>query len=588
MNEVLSQEEIDKLLTAISEEDTKDKKKRTVPAATPITRYDFNRPVRFSRSQVRAFSRIHEVMAHRLSAELSSLLGISVQIHVESVDQLLFDELTRILPNPTTLVIVEMEPFAGPLLIEIDPATTDSTIDRLMGGSGEGRGNKRVLTDIESALVGWLLPRFFSELSVGWRGYAETVLRGFRIEGHPNYLTLAAPNEAVLLVTMEARIRDVVGMINVAVSYPALRPLLDVLSDPGIPHGSAPSGAVYPVDSGVDIAKLPVETTLWSRLDLTVADLLAMKPGDRIDLPELNDGILHLDAGNRTIHHLRRRNRRGNLFSIDDQGPPSVLSRLRELRGRVPQSEAPVPPDSSVPADPPVSEDDPAEDSDTAAPFSFLEARQDVPMLVKMIHAEHPRTIALILSFLGSATTAEFLGYLQADIRMEIVHRMTILDTVRRDVVAVVESVLRDKQEQYLAERYLTSGGLTYTREVLRAGGEEMREAVLRDLHEEDPDMAEAITRTFASFTDIGRLSDQDLPFLVARIDPWTLTAALAGTGADLIRRIAASLTPAGRKRIMELRSAMDPIEPEAIAAARERVVDYANRMVEFGGTYAL
>lgn len=588
MSEVLSQEEIDNLLTAIASGVSEEKDAANSsgkPAAKRVKPVDFNRPVRFSSSQVRAFSRIHEVMAHGFATRLSSRLAIPVRVHVASVDQLTFEEFIRSLPNPATLVRIEMEPFDGPLLVEIDRPTAFAAIDRLLGGQGEGYRTDRDLTEIESALVRWLVPDILSEMSAAWQEYSDTTPGDFRIEENPNFVNAAAPGETVLLATMETSLGDVESMINVAISYPALRPLLGRLTEIGAPERSA--RRVF------DIANLPVETTLWSRLDFTVERLLALRPGDLIDLPELNQGILHLDAGDRTIQDLRRRSRRGDLFDLEDHGGRSVLARLQDLRDRRPPADTPASTDASRPEEgpaPPTRTDGDAVSAPTeqAAPFSFLDVEGNAYALVMMIQAEHPQTIAFILSCLGPTVTAEFFEFLQPNVRADILRRMTLLDWVRRDVAAVVESVVREKQEQYGADRYLSGGGLTYTRAVLRAGGDEMKEAVLRDLQEEAPDLAKVITLTFVSFADIGRLSDQDLPFLVARIDPWTLTAALAGTGTDLVRRIAASLTPAGRTRILELRSAMAPIEPEAIAAARERIVDLANRMVEFGGSYAL
>ena len=105
MNEVLSQDEIDQLLTAIStgEVDADEMKNNSEQRKVKI--YDFKRPDKFSKDQIRTISMIHETFARLTSTSLSAQLRAMVHVHVVSVDQLTYEEFIRSIPNPTTLAV---------------------------------------------------------------------------------------------------------------------------------------------------------------------------------------------------------------------------------------------------------------------------------------------------------------------------------------------------------------------------------------------------------------------------------------------------------------------------------------------------
>jgi flagellar motor switch protein FliM len=160
MSEVLSQEEIDQLLTAINAGDTED----FIPAKDrrKIKIYDFKRPDRFSREQIRTFSTMHETFARLTVADLSTLLCSMVHIRVASVDQLTYEEFIRSLPCPTALADINMEPLKGNAIMEIDPAITFSIIDKICGGCGDGTKYQHELTDIETFIMEGIIIRMLS------------------------------------------------------------------------------------------------------------------------------------------------------------------------------------------------------------------------------------------------------------------------------------------------------------------------------------------------------------------------------------------------------------------------------------------
>ena len=159
MTEVLSQEEIDQLLTAINAGDTEPEDIRPAADTRKIKIYDFKRPDKFSKEQIRTISMMHDAFARLTTTVLSAQLRSMIHVHVASVDQLTYEEFIRSIPTPTTLAIINMDPLKGNAILEIDPAVTFSIIDRLFGGTGEGTKSQHELTDIETSVMEGIIVR---------------------------------------------------------------------------------------------------------------------------------------------------------------------------------------------------------------------------------------------------------------------------------------------------------------------------------------------------------------------------------------------------------------------------------------------
>ena len=164
MTEVLSQDEIDQLLTAISSGEVSTEEPITQVDQRKIKIYDFKRPDKFSKDQIRTVSIMHETFARQTTTALSSQLRSLAHVHVASVDQLTYEEFIRSIPNPTTIAVINMDPLKGSAILEIDPAITFAIIDRLFGGQGEGAKFTRELTDIEASVIEGIIVRILGNL----------------------------------------------------------------------------------------------------------------------------------------------------------------------------------------------------------------------------------------------------------------------------------------------------------------------------------------------------------------------------------------------------------------------------------------
>ena len=230
MTEVLSQEEIDQLLTAINAGDTEPEDFRPAADTRKIKIYDFKRPDKFSKEQIRTVSIMHETFARLTTTALSATLRSLVHVHVASVDQLTYEEFIRSIPTPTTLAIINMDPLKGNAILEIDPAVTFSIIDRLFGGTGEGTKAQHELTDIETSVMEGIIVRILGNMREAWAQVIDLRPRLGQIDTNPQFASIVPPTEMVVLVTLETKVGDVEGMMNFCIPYLTIEPIIGKLS----------------------------------------------------------------------------------------------------------------------------------------------------------------------------------------------------------------------------------------------------------------------------------------------------------------------------------------------------------------------
>lgn len=231
MNEVLSQDEIDQLLQAISTGESEADEFKPVTDTRRIKIYDFRRPDKFSKEQIRTVSNMHETFARLTTTSLSAQLRTLVHVHVASVDQLTYEEFIRSIPTPTTLAVINMDPLKGNAVLEIAPEITFIIIDHLFGGSGDTGGKvNRDLTDIEQSVMEGIIVRILANMREAWTQVIDLRPRLQQIETNPQFAQIVPPSEMVILVTLEIKIGEEAGMMNICIPYITIEPIVSKLS----------------------------------------------------------------------------------------------------------------------------------------------------------------------------------------------------------------------------------------------------------------------------------------------------------------------------------------------------------------------
>jgi len=287
MTEVLSQDEIDQLLTAISTGEVDADEMNRTTDQRKIKIYDFKRPDKFSKDQIRTISMIHETFARLTTTGLSAQLRALAHVHVASVDQLTYEEFIRSIPNPTTLAVIDMEPLKGNAVLEMDPSITFAIIEKLFGGKGEP-GNKisRELSEIEQAVIEGVIVRILGNLREAWSNVIDLRPRLGRIEVNPQFAQIVPPSDMVVLVTLETKIGEVEGMTNFCIPYITIEPVISKLSGQywysSVRKGTTTENlAIIKERLASVIVELVVEI---GRIDIKIRDVLALKVNDCIKL----------------------------------------------------------------------------------------------------------------------------------------------------------------------------------------------------------------------------------------------------------------------------------------------------------------
>lgn len=239
-DDVLSQAEVESLLNSMGagEEKTPPASAQTPPAAAApppsaapapsrprekITPYDFKRPERVGKEQMRALQTLHEGFGRNFAAGLSAMLRSMVEVKLTSVDQLTYSEFVFSLENPTCFNLLKAEPLEGHLILDLNPAILYPIIDRLLGGGREAALlARRPLTEIELRIVARITNLFLEELKRAWQNVLDLHLGVVRVESNPQLAQIVPPNEVVVVISFEVALGDVRGMINLCIPYNAI------------------------------------------------------------------------------------------------------------------------------------------------------------------------------------------------------------------------------------------------------------------------------------------------------------------------------------------------------------------------------
>ena len=243
--DVLSQSEVENLLNAMADSGDAVAETRAGPSSEAgaggdparlpqydkITPYDFKRPERVGKEQMRALQTLHEGFGRNFAAGLSAMLRSMVGVKLTSVDQLTYSEFVFSLENPTCFNLIKAEPLEGNLILDINPSILYPIIDRLLGGGREGGPlARRPLTEIERRLVARITSLFLAQLRRAWENVLELDLEVVRVESNPQLVQIVPPNEVVVLISFELALGEVRGMVNLCIPYNSIERISGKLS----------------------------------------------------------------------------------------------------------------------------------------------------------------------------------------------------------------------------------------------------------------------------------------------------------------------------------------------------------------------
>ncbi len=304
MADILSQEEVDLLLSAVSEDDLDKSDVMEAPKEEkqPFSVYDFRRPDRISKEQFRGLQGLFEAFAMELSLLLPGYLRTVSRVDLVSIDQLTYDEFILSVGRPTSLNIIRMTPLEGLAVLEFSPNLVFPTIDRLLGGKGDTPTEPRELTEIEQKILQKIIVMVLDSLTRAWSSLVEFRLKIQAQENDPLIVQIVPGSEMVLLVGFEIHVGETSGAMNLCIPLIVLNPILDRIASQSQYAPTMSDVArrrteahVYQILTNVDV---PVSVELGST-NICLGELLKIQEGDIVVLDTATSHPIDVLVNNR-------------------------------------------------------------------------------------------------------------------------------------------------------------------------------------------------------------------------------------------------------------------------------------------------
>jgi flagellar motor switch protein FliM len=321
MVEILSQEEIEALLASLSGAEEAGgvpsagvapmsqpvgaaKTERRTPIAYEV--YDFRRPDKFSKDQLRTMQMLHETFARLFSSTLSAYLRTPVHTDLISVEQIPYDEYIRAITN-SVINIFSMQPLSGQALLEIEFDVIISMIDRLLGGPGiVVKRPQTALTDIERPLVENVVDRALGALRTAWEGIVGFTPVREGMETSAQFVQIVPPNDIVVAILFEIRVGETHGAMSLCIPYLLLKPVLSKLSAQRWFSGSKRTSSQHTalIAQQIQQTRVPLIAVLGSTR-LMLRQILDLKEGDVVLLTRRTNEPIDVLVGNKVKFRAR-------------------------------------------------------------------------------------------------------------------------------------------------------------------------------------------------------------------------------------------------------------------------------------------
>lgn len=239
MADVLDQGDVDALLAAVESGDVEEEdasglifsRSRRDLSSAEVRPYDFKRPERVSKDQMRALQTLHEAFARNFGAALSGFLRAIVEVRVATCEQMTYGDFISGLPNPTSFNLISADALQGQMCLEISPLIIYPIIDRLLGGTSQELFiPQRPMTLIETRLIESVTTRGLEALSEAWESVRKLDFSITAAESNPQLVQIVPPNEVVVVVGLEMKLSNRAGTMNLCIPYNVIEPVMEDLS----------------------------------------------------------------------------------------------------------------------------------------------------------------------------------------------------------------------------------------------------------------------------------------------------------------------------------------------------------------------
>ncbi len=299
MGDVLSQNEIDSLLASLAAGEL-DVDQMQENEEKQVKNYDFSRPTKFSKEHLRTLEIIFEHYSRLISTNLPVYLRKNVQVTVASSETVTFNEFTNALSNPVILGIVNFSPLNGQIIMDLATNLGYAMLDRMLGGSGVPLEKSREFSEIELSIIQKILVMFTQLLREPWKNVIDINPVLQRLETNPQFAQVIAPNDMIAIVTLNMKIGDVEGFMNVCLPFFTLEDVMDKLNTKywfSTMQENRDENYEEYIESLIRKVDIPIRAVLGTST-ISVSDFMNLQVGDCIRLDSRVDDDMNIFVGN--------------------------------------------------------------------------------------------------------------------------------------------------------------------------------------------------------------------------------------------------------------------------------------------------
>ena len=307
MADVLSQNEIDALLSALSTGEIESDEVGKEEEKHKVKLYDFRSPQKFSKEHIRTLELIHDNYARIISNYLTGQTRQNVKVKIETVEQIAYEEFIHSVQNPTIMTIFRMPPLAGTIIFETNPQFSLQVIDILLGGKGDRKTETKEFTDIDKNIMRQITTGMISNLRLAWDSILEVEPEIEAVETNPGVNQTMAPNDPVALITFSVEMNKRSTFINMCIPYLSIEKILDKLvvqyafrsGDQSLMAESREK-----IEKGINKVDVDVVAELGTA-NITVDDFLKLTIGDVIKLDTKSSSPIKVFVGNEECYYAK-------------------------------------------------------------------------------------------------------------------------------------------------------------------------------------------------------------------------------------------------------------------------------------------
>src|SRR5262245_26535155 len=279
MTRMLTQEEIDALLHATGD----GTEQAPIKVESHATTYNFRRPDRVSKEQLRSLQFLHDRYAANVSTSLSVFLRTITEVHIAAVDQFAYSEFMMSLSDPTAIYAVSLGKLDGLAALEISPPVAFTMVDRMLGGNGMTQAPTRALTEIEQNVLDSVVKLLLENLGETWRAIGEVDFRIHTRDTRPQMVQITAANEIVILLSFDVKIGEARGMLNLCIPAASIEAMEDKVAT-GWQRTRRQPSELELAHLRTNIGRVPLAVTTQLETRLAARDLLDLRHGDVLSL----------------------------------------------------------------------------------------------------------------------------------------------------------------------------------------------------------------------------------------------------------------------------------------------------------------